>query len=562
MIEAAGPVIVDARSRIASVPSVCGQVAVALILFFASAAMAAPDGVRNALDATRLGLYDAADFRLADGACTDCPTIPQALWYFRNEVIAVPRTAEAGFARERTAQDDVREWAKSHLDGDGSRPPLLWLGSPQIAEGVRLSDDGQMLLAADGKRLTFSVTKKIDRNLSYFDESSTKHFAGRRLRLRGNMQGDRFVARTIWPADYDLDFARLPYRPLEAGETLAGLVRAEGGGARSALAARVLWERNPKAARKWADKPVLAVMLNGAQGDDDEAHGGHFAIATGAFGRAGEWGDWLVNNFYNLDSVSEKGIIASTLPMDSYLADLNSGQSWYRPSYLLVAVLKQARAAAIYQEAIGRIYNHFYRHDFLYRHSIANCTGISMQTLRSLGWNIPQQGPTSRAKAIAALPFMAARELSIESGREAYDNLITERTDLFPFAAFDAVGGNLLQHLTTGGPADTRYEIMLHDDIEAVVFVRIPQFPSSRAFGQAPVMSIDEYQDRVPNDKAQWKIVPVGPRPFPAALKDAAAPADRNLPSLYALYAYAVVIALCVCGFWRYRVCRRARASQ
>ena len=170
MIEAAGPVIVDARSRIASVPSVCGQVAVALILFFASAAMAAPDGVRNALDATRLGLYDAADFRLADGACTDCPTIPQALWYFRNEVIAVPRTAEAGFARERTAQDDVREWAKSHLDGDGSRPPLLWLGSPQIAEGVRLSDDGQMLLAADGKRLAFSVTKKIDSNLSYFDE--------------------------------------------------------------------------------------------------------------------------------------------------------------------------------------------------------------------------------------------------------------------------------------------------------------------------------------------------------------------------------------------------------
>jgi hypothetical protein len=546
----------------ASVPLICGQVAGVLILVAASAAAAAPDGVRNALDATRLGLYDAANFRLADGACADCPTIPQALWYFRNDVIAVPKTAAAGFSRERTAQDDVREWAKSHPDGDGSRPPLLWLGSPQIAEGVRLSDDGQSLLAAGGKRLAFSVTKKIDSNLSYFDESSTKHFAGRRLRLRGSMQGDRFVARAIWPVDYDLDFTRLPYRPLEAGETLASLVRAEGGGARSAFAARVLWERDPRAARNWADKPLLAFMLNGAQGDDDEAHGGHFAIATGAFGQAGEWGDWLVNNFYNLDSVSEKGIIAATLPMDSYLADLNSGQAWYRPSYLLVAMLRQDRAAAIYQQAIGRVYNHFYRHDFLYRHSIANCTGISMQTLRSLGWNIPQQGSTSRAKAIAALPFMAARELSIESGREAYDNLITERTDLFPFAAFDAAGRDLLQRITPGGHAGTRYENMLRDDIEAVVFVRIPQFPSSRAFGQAPVMSIDEYQDRVPKDKAQWKIVPVGPRPFPAAMKDAHAPADRNLPSLYALYAYAAAIALCVFGIWRYRVRRRVRASR
>ena len=108
--------------------------------------------------------------------------------------------------------------------------------------------------------------------------------------------------------------------------SLSTLVRAENGGARLPLAARVLWQRDPKAVREWAGKPVLAFMLNGAQGDDDEAHGGHFAIVTGIFGQRGEWGDWLVNNFYNLDSVSENGIIASTLPIDAYMADINSSR--------------------------------------------------------------------------------------------------------------------------------------------------------------------------------------------------------------------------------------------
>ena len=33
------------------------------------------------------------------------------------------------------------------------------------------------------------------------------------------------------------------------------------------------------------------------------------------------------------------------LPMDNYLMDLNSGQSYYRPSYMLVAVLKHPDTA-------------------------------------------------------------------------------------------------------------------------------------------------------------------------------------------------------------------------
>jgi len=86
----------------------------------------------------------------------------------------------------------------------------------------------------------------------------------------------------------------------------------------------------------------------------------------------------MANNFYNLDEVSEKGIIASMLPLDNYLMDPNSGQSYYRPTYLLVASLKDARGPIRLQPATEPIYNHFSRQDFLFHHSYANGACISM----------------------------------------------------------------------------------------------------------------------------------------------------------------------------------------
>ena len=141
--------------------------------------------------------------------------------------------------------------------------------------------------------------------------------------------------------------------------------------------------------------------------------------------------------------MSEKGIIASTLPMDAYMADLNSGQAWYRPSYMLVAVLRADRVPAQFQQAIGRVYNHFYRQDFTYRHATANCAGISIDTLRLLGWNIPRQGGDGRLKAVAALPYMAIKDLSLASGKSAFDYLFTERTNLYPLVAFSAIGDEI-----------------------------------------------------------------------------------------------------------------------
>ena len=113
----------------------------------------------------------------------------------------------------------------------------------------------------------------------------------------------------------------------------------------------------------WAGKPVLAAILNGAQGDDDEAHGGHFGIVTGRVGPHGEWADWIVNNFYDADVVSEKGILPAMVPMDNYLMDLNSGQSYYRPSALLVLVLKQDRIPAAYQTNIQDVFLNYARRE-------------------------------------------------------------------------------------------------------------------------------------------------------------------------------------------------------
>lgn len=505
----------------------------------------------NQSEAGWLGLYPASDFRLVDGRCTDCQTMRQALWYFQDDMVAVPGKGVrmAGFSPGVRAQEDVRQWhAQTRKDDPQSRPALIWLGATRLVGDTTLNAAGDALRLPDGRDIPFRVVPKISTNLSYYDDSSIAFFRDRPLRIRGEMKtgpDGRAVweARTIWPQDWAIDAQRLSLQPLGANETLAGLVRAHANGRDERYEARLLWERSPGASRDWSRHAVTAFMLNGAQGDDDEAHGGHFAIATGHYG-AGGWSDWMVNNFYNLDSYSEKGIVASMLPMDNYMADLNSGQSYYRPSYMLVAVLKSGRAAHAYQGAIARVFNHLYRHDFHYRHAGANCAGISMDTLRSLGWDIPATGATSLLKAVAAYPYKAITDQSFASGQQAFDYLSEEQSRLYPAAAFNAAGNDLLRIAASGQRIGAgALENMLHEDLQALVFVRIPQIPSSRAFGSFPVSTIDEYMQRVPEDKAQWKIVPVGARPFPAELRDTDTLSDEPLPPWTPALASLLVVA-------------------
>ena len=519
--------------------------------------------------ATTFGLYRGTDFRLTKGACKDCTTSQQALWYFRDELLLVPSDGvpTAGFTPGISAQEDVKRWYASATPEDlQARPPLLWVGSSHKARNVTLVD-GDVLRFKDGHDVPFKTVDKIKTNQSYYDSGSKAYFQQRTLRLRGESRDGAFVARTIWPEDWALDEKPLRVQALQPGESLLGLVRKYRSARDERFETRLLWEKTPGEARDWSGRAVIGILLNGAQGDDDEAHGGHFAIATGRHGKGSEMADWTVNNFYNLASHSEKGIIASMLPMDNYLADLNSGQSWYRPSYMLVAVLKNDRAAFAYQAAIARVYQHLYRQGFQYSHASANCAGISMDTLRTLGWNIPLQGPTSTAKAIAAYPLKSFTDKSFASGKQAYDYLIEEQSRLYPAAAYDAAGRDLLRIAAGGASASTltdakALDTLLREDLEALVFVRIPQLPSSLAFCSYPVASIDEYLKRAPEDKAQWKIVPVEPRPFPQALMAAdVAPARPMPPWAPAAGALALLGGLVGVGAMRMMRKRRARSE-
>jgi hypothetical protein len=495
---------------------------------------------RSALENENFGLFPAKDFRVTTGQCNNCPTSKQARWYFRDDIIAVPNKgfSAAGFVADSPGYKNVlHRLQELGPQTHPLNPSLIWLGSPEIISVAILSNDGKTLRTRDGQEIPFSLVPKISSNRSYYNASSIEFFRRRSLRIRGvtHSQNDTpgFVARTIWPEDFSIRANNLPREPLRNVKNVSQLITDGDGGAKGSFEPRLLWEHSDLKERTWTGLPVLGLVLSGAQGDDDESQAGHLAVVTGKVGANGEIADWMVNNFYNLDEVSEKGIIASMLPLDNYLTDLNSGQSYYRPTYLLVAVLKDSRAASRFQAAIQPLYNHFYRHDFLYHHSKVNCTGISIDTLRAIGWRVPNKGATSYLKAAAAFVYLSVTERSLASGKKMFDYLSEEQTRLFPRAAFETDSEDLLAILDGPGERSksglTDYERALRNDALAVLFIRIPQLPSSRAFGTYPIASFNEYRNRVPADRSKWKIVPVDARPFPEHLKEPLAGESRAI---------------------------------
>src|SRR6202163_1697535 len=77
-----------------------------------------PLPIRSTLAAGNLGLYDVGNFFLTTGrgALPLGSVIPQALWYFEDEPIAIARAGLpiAGFARDASATNDVAAWAARH----------------------------------------------------------------------------------------------------------------------------------------------------------------------------------------------------------------------------------------------------------------------------------------------------------------------------------------------------------------------------------------------------------------------------------------------------------------
>ena len=356
--------------------------------------------------------------------------------------------------------------------------------------------------------------------------------------------------RTLWPEDFRLDRAPAPQRlaaDLPPTLALRALMRSEpAGGARSPFAASTLWQRDPSRDPAPPGRAVLGIMVNGAQGDDDEAHAGHFALVTGRTREDGAIGDWLVNNFYTLDSESEKGILAAPVPLDNYLADLNSGQGWYRPSHMLVAVLADDRACGAgaggaeprLQPVLAAPARLPARDDELHRHQRGRPAHAG------LGGSGTRSGEPARSPR-SGFPYFAVKERSIAKARVAFDYLTEDQTRLLPAAAFEEAGAD---PCARGRRRRTRYRRrrrsprMLAEDVDAVAFVRFPQFPSSRAFGDAPAVTVREFHSRVPAEPGLMQIVPVPARPFPAALRDPdLLPAERPR-STYAAVVWGILL--------------------
>lgn len=491
------------------------------------------------------GPFPAAHFNVTNGQGADGAGLPQALWYFRDETIAVPTAAMplAGFAPELSLTADLAAWhGRTEIGADAGYPPLVWLAAPDVLRHAALSVDGRQLRGVDGTR-PLRLAPRLPLNRSWFDASSLAFFHGETLKLRGNGDGDSFVVRTFWPESFALPAQSEPLALAAEPAALRDWLRARPqGGARGPFAVESVWRR-PGSAGVQTGQPLLGLILNGAQGDDDEAHSGHFALMTGCIGEQGAIDDWLVNNFYALDAESEKGILAAPVPLDNYLGDLNAGQAWYRPSWLLVARLRQPATAIHLQAAFGRVYNQFYRHQFAYQHARANCTGISVSTLRTLGWQIPARGGESWLAAIFGLPLLALRERSLAKGKAMFDYLTEDQTRLYPAAAFAEAGADLLRLVRGEGRRQlSDFERRLREDIDEILLVRVPQFPSSRAWGDSPAENSVEYRARIPKDPAQRQIVPVPPRPFPAELRDPRSPKEPPLRSDYAVAAWAAVL--------------------
>ena len=527
---------------------------------------AAPD-VQPANAVGALGLYPATNFRLTTGACGDCSVIRQARWYFRNEGIAVPLPGlpVSAFDKGIRVFDDVDRWARARDEGAAiDYPGLVWTGAPDSVRGARLAEDGKLLVTSNGS-IAFRPVEKIPLNRSYYDASSIEFFKQRPLTVRG-FAGDSFVGRAIWPEDFRLGGRAPAMQTLPAGtpasEGMRSLMRAEPqGGARSPYATSTLWQRTG-APSEWAGRPVLALMVNGAQGDDDEALGGHFAIVTGRVQPDGRISEWLVNNFYSLDVESEKGILAAPVPLDNYLADLNSGQGWYRPSYMLVAILRDERGPVLVQSALNRVYNQFWRHQLVYRHATMNCASISVDVLRWIGWDIPVRGSAGRLAAVLGFPWFVVKERSIAKACTAFDYLWEDQTRLLPAAAFEEIGASLLGLAMAAtaapaqGPPAATLGQMVAEDVDAILFLRLPQFPSSRAFGDSAVVTPREFRARLPKVP---QVVPVPDRSFPDALRDGDLLPPPRPPSSYAAAIWGTLLVVGI-PIWLYRLWKRRRA--
>ena len=532
-------------------------------------------GVATPFEGEWFGLHEAGGYAQLRPDCEPCPVPALVRHWFRDEVAAVP----VGLAPDPVPGSalspllDVQRWLAAG-GGAADRPPyLVWHGSPSLIPQAAVAGAGDSIRLPGGESLALGWAPRLAQNRAWMDESTFAWLDGRELRLRGRLEADPargtvFVARSVWPREWRLPAAASASGQRAGSAALSDLIVRDGGGARAPFETRWLWTRSPGAPVAAHGRAVLALMLNGAQGDDDEALGGHFAFATGWLHADGRIDHWLVTNFYGLGFVSEKGILPATLPLDAYMGDVNSGQAWYRPSYMLAVLLDDAHAPRLAQHALNRVLERFQRRHVEFDHARANCTGLSLDALEGAGWNYPHRGPNSRL--LGTLGFFASSlmDRSFGSGRETWHYMMEEQARLLPRAGFEILGADLLA-LVAGGTrrALTDFETRLRDSAVAVAWLRFPQIPSSRAWGRDPAVSPQDYLSRVPSDRSQWNTITLEPRALPGEPRDWRPPAPLLSDTQVGVAGFGLLAGLLALPplawwAWRRRRVRRLRGGR
>jgi hypothetical protein len=406
---------------------------------------------------------------------------PLAQWYLHNEFLS--------------------------FDPQRERVPI-WLASPDILSHSHLLSWQQVQLA-NGECIGIELCEKIASNRSWVD-ATTLHFLQQMpLRISGQwLDGaarQHFKVRALWPECW-----HLPRNLNSTSFNLSTQLKTDLHDAQAPFSVTRLWQT---AACRDQDY-VLGLMLNGAQGDDDEAHGGHFAVVLGQLRERGEIGDLIVANYYNPDVVSEKGILPAMTPLAHYLADLNSGQQYYRPSAMLCIRLKSAELLKQLYSELELQMDAMYRHQWHYDHAFMNCTGISMDALRSTGLRVPHDGNSAWLAPLAgALTLL--RERDTVRAKRVLRYLCSERTRLFPGVAWLKSSAHILSLIMQRRAPNSVFEQQLCANALACDYIHFPQIPSTRASGREPLFSLRDYRERMPANRADWKIIPVQARPFP-----------------------------------------------
>ena len=325
-------------------------------------------------------------------------------------------------------------------------PPLVWVAAPQIVHGARLTADGEQHRRG-GDVLRMRPVPRIPLNRSYFDASSVRFLRAVRSRCAerataASSSCDR-VARRLRARRRGAAAQSLPDGP-SPQLAMRSLMRRGAARRRGESVHRARRCGSARAARRLARQGVLGLLVNGAQGDDDEAHGGHFALVTGRVARRRPHRRLARQQFLLARRRERKGHHRRAAAARQRIsATSTAGRLVSAVVHARARVARRARRGA---RAVGdqprvqpvlspparllpperQLREHQRRHA-----ARARVAG-------------PARGPPTRWLAWLAFPFVALKERSLGKAKLAFDYLCTDQTRLLPAVALEEAFASVL----------------------------------------------------------------------------------------------------------------------